>query len=99
MKAAKEIRDTTRSTFLNIKDRSGRLPHWDMLYATNKDDQWIWPESEQGVQARSGWQESHWWGLWGPKRMDEWAEAHAREHNGPVSERAWATLLPAPYNA
>ena len=46
MKAAKEIRDTTRSTFLNIKDRSGRLPHWEMLYATNKDDQWIWPESE-----------------------------------------------------
>ena len=54
-----------------------------MLYATNKEDQWIWPESEQGVQARSGWQESHWWGLWGSKRMDEWAEAHAREHNAP----------------
>jgi hypothetical protein len=23
-----------------------------------------------GVNARSGWQESHWWGLWGPRRVD-----------------------------
>ena len=23
-----------------------------------------------GVNARSGWKESHWWGLWGPRRVD-----------------------------
>ena len=95
MKAAKEIREVARRTFLSITDREGRLPHWELLFATNKEDQWIWPDSEQGVHARSGWQESQWWGLWGPKRMDEWAAAYFQEHKIPVSERAWGTLLRA----
>jgi hypothetical protein len=64
-----------------------------MLYAITAEDRWIWPVSEQGVNAKAGWQESHWWGLCGPKRMDEWADTHLEEHKVPVSDRAWSTLL------
>jgi hypothetical protein len=93
-KAAKEIQETARGLFLKrIKDRSGRLPNWELLYAITAEDKWIWPESEQGVNAKAGWQESHWWGLWGPKRMDEWADAYLEEYKAPVSDRAWSTLL------
>ena len=66
-----------------------------MLFAITADDKWIWPPSEPGVNARSGKQESHWWGLWGPKRLDEWASAYAAEFKVPVSARAWGTLLRA----
>jgi hypothetical protein len=59
------------------------------------DDKWMWPPSEQGVNARSGWQETHWWGLWGPKRLDEWATAYELEFKVPVKARAWATVLRA----
>ena len=31
--------------------------------------------------------------MWGPKRMDEWADAHLAEYKVPVSDRAWSTLL------
>jgi hypothetical protein len=51
------------------------------------EDKWIWPESEQGVNAKAGWQESHWWGLWGPKRTDEWADAYLAEYKVPMSDR------------
>ncbi len=45
------------------------------------------------MNAEAGWKESHWWGLWGPKRMDEWADTYLEEHKVPVSDRAWSTLL------
>ena len=45
MKAAKEIREVARRTFLSITDRGGRLPHWELLFAKNKEDQWVWPDS------------------------------------------------------
>jgi hypothetical protein len=71
-KAAREIQEIARGLFLKrIKDRAGRLPNWELLYAITAEDRWIWPVSEQEVNAKAGWQESHWWGLWGPKRMDE----------------------------
>ncbi len=34
-------------------------------------------------------------GLWGPKRLDEWATAYELEFKVPVKARAWATLLRA----
>ncbi len=43
---------------------------------------------------KSGWQISHWWGLWGPNRMDKWATDHQDQGN-PVSAREWAALLRA----
>ena len=96
VKGAKELQGKAREIFTKkIKDKSGRLPHWWLLFATTADDKWIWPPSEQGVNDRSGWQESQWWGLWGPKRMDEWASAHVADFNVPVNARAWATLLRA----
>jgi hypothetical protein len=95
VKGAKELQKKARDTFSrNIKDKA-RLPHCWLLFATTAEDKWIWPPSEQGVNARSGWQESQWWGLWGPKRMDEWATAYASEFKVPVNARAWAALLRA----
>ena len=47
------------------------------------------------MNDRSGWQESHWWGLWGPKRLDEWASAYEAEFKVPVSAMAWGSLLRA----
>jgi hypothetical protein len=76
-----------------IKDQAVRLPNWELLYANTAEDRWILPASEQGVNAKAGWQESHWWGLWGPKRMDEWADSYLEEYKVPVSDRAWSTLL------
>ena len=35
---------------------AGRLPNWELLYAITAEDKWIWPESEQGVNAKAGWQ-------------------------------------------
>ena len=96
MKAAKELQGKAREIFTKkIKDKEGRLPHWWLLFAISADDKWIWPPSEQGVDARSGWQETQWWGLWGPKRLDEWATAYEREFKVPVKARAWATLIRA----
>ncbi len=96
VKAAKELQEKAREIFSRkIKDKAGRLPHWWLLFATTVEDKWIWPPSEQGVNARSGWQESQWWGLWGPKRMDEWVTAYASEFKVPINARAWATLLRA----
>ncbi len=96
VKGAKELQENAREIFSRkIKDKAGRLPHWWLLFATTVDDKWIWPPSAQGVNARSGWQESHWWGLWGPERMDEWTTAYASEFKVPVNARAWATLLRA----
>jgi hypothetical protein len=34
-------------------------------------------------------------GLWGPKRLDEWATAYEREFKVPVKARAWATFIRA----
>ena len=86
VKSAKELQEKARVIFTRkIKDKAGRLPHWWMLFAITADDKWIWPPSEQGVNDRSGWQESHWWGLWGPKRLDEWASAYEEEFKFPVS--------------
>ncbi len=31
-----------------IKDRAGRLPNKELLYAISTEDRWIWPVSEQG---------------------------------------------------
>jgi hypothetical protein len=96
VKAAKELQGKAREIFTKkIKDKEGRLPHWWLLFAISADDKWIWPPSEQGVDARSGWQETQWWGLWGPKRLDEWATAYEREFKAPVKARAWATLIRA----
>jgi len=96
VKSAKELQEKARVIFTRkIKDKAGRLPHWWLLFAITADDKWIWPPSEQGVNDRSGWQESHWWGLWGPKRLDEWASAYEEEFKVPVSARAWGGLLRA----
>jgi hypothetical protein len=54
----------------------------------------VWPDDETGINAQSGWQISHWWGLWGPNRMDKWATDHQDQGN-PVSVREWAALLRA----
>ena len=48
-----------------------------------------------GERPGSGWQESHWCGLWGPKRLDEWASAYEEELKVPVSAMAWGSLLRA----
>ena len=38
-KAAKEIQETARGLFLKrIKDRAGRLPNWELLYAITSED-------------------------------------------------------------
>ncbi len=59
VKAAKELHEKAREIFSRkIIDKAGRLPHWWLLFATTVDDKWILPHSEQGVNARSGWQES-----------------------------------------
>ena len=73
-KAASELQAKTHTTFTQkIKDPRGRLPYWRQLFSITADDQWLWPDDEPGINAKSGWQISQWWGLWGPNRMDKWA--------------------------
>ena len=94
--AAKTLQEQAYKVFTQkIKDPKNRLPHWHMLFAITKEDRWVWPTAEQGVDAKSGWQESQWWGLWGPRRMDEWATDYAEANGGVVSAMAWAMLLRA----
>ncbi len=60
VKSVKELQEKARDIFLRkIKNMAGRLPHWWLLFATTSDDKWIWPPSERGLNARSGWMESH----------------------------------------
>ena len=49
------------------------------------------PDDEPGINAKSGWPISHWWGLWGPNRMDKWA-THHQDQGNKVSAREWAAL-------
>ena len=94
-KAASELQAKTHTTFTQkIKDPRGRLPYWRQLFSITADDQWLWPDDEPGINAKSGWQISQWWGLWGPNRMDKWATDHQDQGN-PVSAREWAALLRA----
>jgi hypothetical protein len=94
-KAALELQSKTHSTFTQkIKDPRGRLPYWRQLFAITPDDRWVWPDDEPGINAKSGWQISHWWGLWVPNRMDKWATDHQDQGN-PVSAREWAALIRA----
>ncbi len=50
----------------------------------------VWPEDEPGINAKFGWQISHWWGLWGPNRMDKWA-TDQKDQSNPVSARVGST--------
>jgi hypothetical protein len=94
-KAALELQSKTHSTFTRkIKDLRGRLPYWRQPFAITADDELVWPDDEPGINAKSGWQISHWWGLWGPNRMDKWATDHQDQGN-PLSAREWAVLLRA----
>ncbi len=55
VKGAKDLQAMAHETFSKkIKDKAGRLPQWWLLFANTADDKWIWPPSEQGVNARSG---------------------------------------------
>ncbi len=82
------------------RSRFRRQSQYRQLFAITADGdryQWVWPDDEPGINAKSGWQLqiSHWWGLWGPNRMDKWATDHQDQGN-PVSAREeWAALLRA----
>jgi hypothetical protein len=63
-KAALELQSKTHSTFTQkMKDPRGRLPYWRKLFSITADDQWVRADDEPGINAKSGWQISHWWGL------------------------------------
>ena len=92
--AAKTLQEQAYKVFTKkIKDPKNRLPNWQIIFAITKEDRWVWPTAEQGVDANSGWQEPQWWGLSGPRRMDEWATNYAEANGGVVSAMAWAMLL------
>ena len=56
-KAALELQAKTHTTFTQkIKDPRGRLPYWRQLFSITADDQWVWPDDEPGINAKSGWQ-------------------------------------------
>jgi hypothetical protein len=64
-KAARPGAAVQNPQYLYTEDQRprGRLPHWRHIFSITADDQWVWPDDEPGINAKSaGWQISHWWG-------------------------------------